>query len=171
MEKNQKIAVTIAGNDSDGSAGMPADLHAFFVDGVYGHGLLTAAVSGNSYGIDAAQVMPKDYIEQQFKTLSTDFKISAAKTSDCPAEGLHANASAVLGVRKILVPVASSCTTPQLVCQGISCLSTASWPSKVSRSCCSTKAVPACTLSDVSCSASIPVCSTAAADDWDTIFR
>lgn len=78
---NQQVqAVTIAGHDSDGSAGMPADLHAFFVDGVYGHGLLTAAVSGNSYGIDAAQVMPKDYIEQQFKTLSTDFKISAAKT-------------------------------------------------------------------------------------------
>lgn len=78
---NQQVqAVTIAGHDSDGSAGMPADLHAFFVDGVYGHGLLTTAVSGNSYGIDAAQVMPKDYIEQQFKTLSTDFKISAAKT-------------------------------------------------------------------------------------------
>lgn len=78
---NQQVqAVTIAGHDSDGSAGMPADLHAFFVDGVYGHGLLTATVSGNSYGIDAAQVMPKDYIEQQFKTLSTDFKISAAKT-------------------------------------------------------------------------------------------
>lgn len=78
---NQQVqAVTIAGHDSDGSAGMPADLHAFFVDGVYGHGLLTAAVSGNSYGIDAAQVMPKDYIEQQFKTLSTDLKISAAKT-------------------------------------------------------------------------------------------
>ena len=78
---NQQVqAVTIAGHDSGGSAGMPADLHAFFVDGVYGHGLLTAAVSGNSYGIDAAQVMPKDYIEQQFKTLSTDFKISAAKT-------------------------------------------------------------------------------------------
>ena len=46
---NQQVqAVTIAGHDSDGSAGMPADLHAFFVDGVYGHGLLTAAVSGNS---------------------------------------------------------------------------------------------------------------------------
>ncbi|MCI1974862.1 MAG: bifunctional hydroxymethylpyrimidine kinase/phosphomethylpyrimidine kinase [Limosilactobacillus sp.] len=78
---NQQIqAVTIAGHDSDGSAGMPADLHAFFADGVYGHGLLTAAVAGNSYGIDAAQVMPKDFITQQFKTLSSDFKISAAKT-------------------------------------------------------------------------------------------
>ena len=43
MEKNQKIAVTIAGNDSDGSAGMPADLHSFYARGVYGMGLMTAA--------------------------------------------------------------------------------------------------------------------------------
>lgn len=40
-DQNQKIAVTIAGNDSDGSAGMPADLHSFFARGVYGMGLLT----------------------------------------------------------------------------------------------------------------------------------
>lgn len=78
---NQQVqAVTIAGHDSDGSAGMPADLHAFFADGVYGHGLLTAAVAGNSYGIEAAQVMPQEFIAQQFKTLAADFKISAAKT-------------------------------------------------------------------------------------------
>ena len=51
MEKNQKIAVTIAGNDSDGSAGMPADLHSFYARGVYGMGLMTAAVAGNTKGI------------------------------------------------------------------------------------------------------------------------
>lgn len=73
-------AVTIAGHDSDGSAGMPADLHAFFADGVYGHGILTAAVAGNSYGITAAQVMPKEFIAEQFKVLSQDFTIKAAKT-------------------------------------------------------------------------------------------
>lgn len=80
MVNQQVQAVTIAGHDSDGSAGMPADLHAFFADQVYGMGLLTAAVSGNSYGIEAAQVMPVDFIEQQFKTLNADFKIKAAKT-------------------------------------------------------------------------------------------
>ncbi|MCT7691036.1 MAG: bifunctional hydroxymethylpyrimidine kinase/phosphomethylpyrimidine kinase, partial [Lactobacillus crispatus] len=58
MEKNQKIAVTIAGNDSDGSAGMPADLHSFYARGVYGMGLMTAAVAGNTKGIFAQQIMP-----------------------------------------------------------------------------------------------------------------
>lgn len=51
MIKDPKIAVTIAGNDSDGSAGMPADLHAFYDRGVYGMGLMTAAVAGNTTGI------------------------------------------------------------------------------------------------------------------------
>ena len=73
-------ALTIAGHDSDGSAGMPADLHAFFVDGVYGHGILTAAVAGNSYDITAQQVMPKEFIAEQFHQLARDFTISAAKT-------------------------------------------------------------------------------------------
>ena len=73
-------ALTIAGHDSDGSAGMPADLHAFFVDGVYGHGILTAAVDGNSYDITAQQVMPKEFIAEQFHQLARDFTISAAKT-------------------------------------------------------------------------------------------
>lgn len=80
MTKPTIQAVTIAGHDSDGSAGMPADLHAFFSDGVYGHGILTAAVSGNSYGITSSQVMPQEFIAEQFKVLREDFTISAAKT-------------------------------------------------------------------------------------------
>lgn len=73
-------ALTIAGNDSDGSAGMPADLHSFFCRGVYGMGLITSAVAGNSYTIEAAHIIPLDFIEQQFKTLAKDFKIRASKT-------------------------------------------------------------------------------------------
>lgn len=73
-------ALTIAGNDSDGSAGMPADMLSFFRRGVYGMGLLTSAVSGNSYQIEAAQIMPEEFITQQFKTLAKDFHIRASKT-------------------------------------------------------------------------------------------
>nr|WP_056995668.1 bifunctional hydroxymethylpyrimidine kinase/phosphomethylpyrimidine kinase [Limosilactobacillus equigenerosi] len=73
-------ALTIAGHDSDGSAGMPADLHTFFTAGVYGMGLLTAAVSGNSYGITQQQLMPTDFIAEQFRVLNDDFTVRAAKT-------------------------------------------------------------------------------------------
>lgn len=89
-------AVTIAGHDSDGSAGMPADLHTFFADKVYGHGILTAAVAGNSYHITAAQVMPAAFIKEQFKVLDEDFAIKAAKT------GMLANEEVVNAVADCL---------------------------------------------------------------------
>ncbi|QNQ83041.1 bifunctional hydroxymethylpyrimidine kinase/phosphomethylpyrimidine kinase [Lactobacillus sp. PV037] len=73
-------ALTIAGHDSDGSAGMPADLHAFYARGVYGMGLLTAAVAGNSKGIFDQQIMPASFINKQFEVLNDDFDIKATKT-------------------------------------------------------------------------------------------
>lgn len=78
--KKQAIAVTIAGNDSDGSAGMPADLHSFYARGVYGMGLMTAAVAGNTTGIYAQEVMPLAFIQKEFDVLAADFDISATKT-------------------------------------------------------------------------------------------
>lgn len=73
-------ALTIAGSDSDGSAGIEADLHSFFQQKVYGTVILTAAVAGNSYGIFDSFTLPKDFIKQEFKNLGADFKIRASKT-------------------------------------------------------------------------------------------
>ncbi len=73
-------AVTIAGSDSDGSAGMQADLHTFFRRKVYGASILLACVAGNSYGIHAAVDLPEDFIDTEFKALADDYKIRAAKT-------------------------------------------------------------------------------------------
>lgn len=72
--------MTIGGTDSDGSAGVQADLHSFFMRGVYGATVLTAAVAGNSYGIQDSMVMPVPFIDAQFKSLAADLKIKAAKT-------------------------------------------------------------------------------------------
>ena len=73
-------AVTIAGSDSDGSAGVQADLETFEHYHVYGASIITACVAGNSYGIHASQVMPRPFINQEFKDLNADFNIKAAKT-------------------------------------------------------------------------------------------
>ncbi|MDR3190520.1 MAG: bifunctional hydroxymethylpyrimidine kinase/phosphomethylpyrimidine kinase [Lactobacillaceae bacterium] len=72
--------VTIAGTDSDGSAGVPADLISFFATGVHGMAILTAAVAGNSYGIHQAHHVPVGFINNQFDALASDFHIKAAKT-------------------------------------------------------------------------------------------
>lgn len=50
--------MTIAGSDSDGSAGMQADMNTFLARKVYGTSILTAAVAGNSYGIHASHALP-----------------------------------------------------------------------------------------------------------------
>src|SRR5699024_7014006 len=72
--------LTIAGSDSDGSAGAQADLKTFMARGVYGMSVLTAAVAGNSYGIHDSVNMPVSFIENQIKDIKDDFKVSAFKT-------------------------------------------------------------------------------------------
>ncbi|KRM90661.1 hydroxymethylpyrimidine phosphomethylpyrimidine kinase [Liquorilactobacillus cacaonum DSM 21116] len=72
--------MTIAGSDSDGSAGMQADLHTFFTRKVYGISVMTACVAGNSYGIHASVSLPQDFINQEFADIAEDFKVKATKT-------------------------------------------------------------------------------------------
>ncbi|WP_164508331.1 bifunctional hydroxymethylpyrimidine kinase/phosphomethylpyrimidine kinase [Companilactobacillus kedongensis] len=72
--------LTIAGSDSDGSAGAQADLKTFMARGVYGMSVLTAAVAGNSYGIHDSVNMPISFIKSQIKDIKDDFKVSAFKT-------------------------------------------------------------------------------------------
>lgn len=80
MTNTYPQALTIAGSDSDGSAGMQADLHTFFACNVYGASVITACVAGNSYGIHASIPMPTDFIDQEFQDLADDYHIRAAKT-------------------------------------------------------------------------------------------
>ena len=73
-------ALTIAGSDSDGSAGMQADLHTFFARKVYGASVMTACVAGNSYGIEASVTLPTEFIDKEFELLAADYQIRASKT-------------------------------------------------------------------------------------------
>lgn len=79
MESKVQV-LTVAGNDSDGSAGLPADLHAFFLTDVYGMGILTAAVAGNSIEISDQVIMPVEFLKKQFDAIKEDFHVSATKT-------------------------------------------------------------------------------------------
>lgn len=73
-------AMVIGGSDSDGSAGIQADLHSFFMRGVYGTVTLTAAVAGNSYGIHDSVTLPLSFIAKEFEVLADDLDIKATKT-------------------------------------------------------------------------------------------
>ena len=80
MANEYPQAMTIAGSDSDGSAGMEADMNTFLRRDVYGMCVLTAAVAGNSYGIQASTAMPIDFVNQEFQSIADDFKVRSAKT-------------------------------------------------------------------------------------------
>lgn len=74
-----KQVLSIAGYDSNGSAGLAADLHSFYADGVYGQGVLTAAVAENATHITASHSLPLAFISEEFSDLA-EFNISATKT-------------------------------------------------------------------------------------------
>ncbi|GAY73561.1 bifunctional hydroxymethylpyrimidine kinase/phosphomethylpyrimidine kinase [Lentilactobacillus kosonis] len=80
MVEQYPQVLTIAGSDSDGSAGMQADLHTFFRRKVYGASVMTACVAGNSYGIHDAVNLPSSFINSEFKALADDYQIRASKT-------------------------------------------------------------------------------------------
>ncbi|MFD1471747.1 bifunctional hydroxymethylpyrimidine kinase/phosphomethylpyrimidine kinase [Companilactobacillus mishanensis] len=88
--------LTIAGSDSDGSAGAQADLKTFMARGVYGMSVLTAAVAGNSYGIHDSTVMAPSFIISQINDIKDDFKVSAFKTGMlADSETIHTVADAI----------------------------------------------------------------------------
>jgi hydroxymethylpyrimidine/phosphomethylpyrimidine kinase len=73
------IAVTIAGSDSSGGAGIQADLKTFGALGVYGASVITALTAQNTRGVAAIHDVPADFIAAQIDAVFTDLDIGAVK--------------------------------------------------------------------------------------------
>jgi hydroxymethylpyrimidine/phosphomethylpyrimidine kinase len=73
-------ALTIAGSDSGGGAGIQADLKTFAALGVYGLSALTAITVQNTRGVYAAQELSPELVEGQIDTVLEDIGADAAKT-------------------------------------------------------------------------------------------
>lgn len=74
------IALTIAGSDSSGGAGVQADLKTFTVLGVYGASVLTAITAQNTLGVQAAELLDAKLIAGQIDSVASDLPIGATKT-------------------------------------------------------------------------------------------
>jgi hydroxymethylpyrimidine/phosphomethylpyrimidine kinase len=93
------IALTIAGSDPSGGAGIQADLKTFAVLGVYGASVITALTAQNTVGVTGVHKVPADFIKAQFDAVTSDLAIAAVKTgmlSD--AETVRAVASLLAGL-------------------------------------------------------------------------
>jgi hydroxymethylpyrimidine/phosphomethylpyrimidine kinase len=73
------IAVTIAGSDSGGGAGIQADLKTFSALGVYGASVITALTAQNTKGVTAIHDVPADFITAQIDAVFSDLAVSAVK--------------------------------------------------------------------------------------------
>jgi hydroxymethylpyrimidine/phosphomethylpyrimidine kinase len=73
------VALTIAGSDSGGGAGIQADLKTFCAMGVYGASVLTALTAQNSVGVQGVMAVPPAFIAQQFDSVCSDLPVAAAK--------------------------------------------------------------------------------------------
>ncbi len=73
-------ALTIAGSDSSGGAGIQADLKTFSAFHVFGMSVLTALTAQNSLGVQAIHNVPAEFVAQQIDSVLSDLGTDSAKT-------------------------------------------------------------------------------------------
>jgi len=73
-------ALTIAGSDSGGGAGIQADLKTFAALGVYGMSAITAITAQNTCGVSAVQAIDPEVVAAQIRAVVADIGVGAAKT-------------------------------------------------------------------------------------------
>ncbi len=74
------VALTIAGSDSGGGAGIQADLKAMEANGVFGTSALAAVTAQNTETVAQAQDLPPSLVAEQIDAVATDLDVNAAKT-------------------------------------------------------------------------------------------
>lgn len=73
------IALTIAGSDSSGGAGIQADIKTFSALGVYGASAITALTAQNTRGVDDVMAVPPEFVLAQMRSVASDLKVGAIK--------------------------------------------------------------------------------------------
>lgn len=74
------VAMTIAGSDPSGGAGLQADLKTFHQHGVYGTSIVTLLTVQNTIGVKAVEVLQPDFVIQQLEAVVQDIQPHAAKS-------------------------------------------------------------------------------------------
>ena len=90
------IALTIAGSDSSGGAGIQADLKTFSAFGVYGASVITALTAQNTRGVQGIETVSPAFVAEQLRSVLSDLDVGAIKT------GMLANAEIVQTVASAL---------------------------------------------------------------------
>jgi hydroxymethylpyrimidine/phosphomethylpyrimidine kinase len=92
------IAVTIAGSDSGGGAGIQADLKTFSALGVYGASVVAALTAQNTKGVTGIHDVPPDFVTAQIDAVFSDLAVNAVKIG--MLSNPHTIAAVAAGLRK-----------------------------------------------------------------------
>ena len=114
MEMNSATppkALTIAGSDSGGGAGIQADLKTFAALGVFGTSAVTAITAQNTLGVTAVAEVPIEVVSDQIEAVVTDIGVDAVKTGmlssseivECVAESVENHELTPLVVDPVMV--------------------------------------------------------------------
>jgi len=131
------IAVTIAGSDSGGGAGIQADLKTFSALGVYGASVITALTAQNTVGVTAIHDVPPDFVTAQIDAVFSDLAVDAVKIGmlartgviDAVAAGLDRWRPANVVLDPVMVATSGdSCSRPMRSRRcGASCCGARGW--------------------------------------------
>lgn len=78
--RNPPIALTVAGSDSGGGAGVQADLATMAARGVFGTSAVTALTAQNTTGVAGVHPVPPAFVADQLQAVREDFEVGATKT-------------------------------------------------------------------------------------------
>jgi hydroxymethylpyrimidine/phosphomethylpyrimidine kinase len=94
-------ALTIAGSDSGGGAGIQADLKTFSAFRVFGMSVITAVTAQNSLGVQGVENLPPDFVARQLRSVLEDFGTDAAKCGMLSTAPIIEAVATVLAERRI----------------------------------------------------------------------
>jgi hydroxymethylpyrimidine/phosphomethylpyrimidine kinase len=90
------VALTLAGSDPSGGAGIQADLKTFSALGTYGTAVLTALTAQNTRGVTGVHPVPADFVGLQLRTLLDDVEVHATKLGMLGSAGVVREVATVL---------------------------------------------------------------------------
>jgi hydroxymethylpyrimidine/phosphomethylpyrimidine kinase len=93
------VALTIAGSDPSGGAGIQADLKTFSALGVYGTAVLTALTAQSTLGVTGIHTVPAQFVRDQLDTLLADVRVDAIKIGMLATAPIIEAVAAFLGER------------------------------------------------------------------------
>ena len=95
------VALTIAGSDSGGGAGIQADLKTFAVLGVHGTSAITVITAQDTTGVTAILELPTSLIREQIAVVVGDIGVQAAKTGMLSSAAIIATVAAAISELRI----------------------------------------------------------------------